>query len=103
MKLVEDRDGVTLRVYVRPRARKNTIVGIHGDALKVTITSPPVDGAANYGLREYLATTLGIPPSRVEILSGGTSRHKIVRIRGVSSDRVMALLLQERTANGNRC
>ncbi len=95
MKLIEERDGVRLRVYVRPGARKDAILGIHGDALKVSITSPPVGGAANRELRRFLAGTLDIPPSWVEILSGHTSRTKVLRIMGLSLDRVRTLLLED--------
>jgi len=92
LKLIEDRDGIRLRVHVRPRARENAILGIHGDALKVSITSPPVGGAANRGLKRFLARALDIPPSRVLILSGHTSRHKTVRIMGLPAEELEARL-----------
>jgi hypothetical protein len=96
VELIEDGDGVRLRVHVQPRARRNAIVGIQGDALKVTITSPPVGGAANRGLKEFLGKTLGIAPSRIEILSGQTSRHKTLKVMGLTLDRFRTLLSHER-------
>jgi hypothetical protein len=92
MKRVEDRDEVRLRVYVQPRARENAIVGIERDTVKVRITNLPVGGAANRGLRKFLAKTLGIPPSRIEILSGLTSRHKTVRIIGLTLEELRVRL-----------
>ncbi len=93
MKLVEDRDGVRVKVFVKPRARKNAVVEIQGDVITIQITSPPVGGAANRDLRKFLAKTIGIAPSRVEIVSGHTSRHKTVRIMGATSEEVHAALL----------
>jgi uncharacterized protein (TIGR00251 family) len=95
MNLSEDGDGIRVRVHVQPRARENAILGIQGNALKIRITSPPVGGAANRELRRFLADTLDIPISRIEILSGQTSRHKMVRITGVDGDRVRALLFPD--------
>ena len=97
MRLVEDGGGTRLKICVKPRARVNRIVGIYGDALKVDVTAPPVGGAANRGLREYLAKILDVAPSGVEIVSGGSSRHKIVRIEGMLPGQVRALLSREKT------
>lgn len=69
-------DGVTLTVYVQPRSSKNAVVGIHADALKVKLKAPPVDGAANKMCMEFVAKTVGLPKSAVEILSGHNSRTK---------------------------
>jgi hypothetical protein len=76
---------------VQPRARTNQIVGRHGDALKVRLTAPPVDGAANEALVELLAATFGIPRRAVTIVTGASSRTKVVELDGVSEDRVRAL------------
>lgn len=101
MKRAEDEDGVRLRVYVQPRARKNAIVGIERDAVRVHVTSPPVGGAANRGLRRFLAKTLNISPSGVEILSGVNSRHKTVRIMGLALEELRARLVQEESGRGD--
>ena len=75
-------DGIILNIHVQPRASKNQICGIQGEALKIRLTSPPVDGAANKLCREYLADLFGVAKSYVEIISGDTSRYKRVRIFG---------------------
>lgn len=71
-----------IKVRVLPRSSKNTIAGIHGDAIKLKLTSPPVDGAANAACIEYLAKWLKISKSDVEIVSGHTSRNKQILCRG---------------------
>ena len=75
-------DGIVLSIHVQPRASKNQICGLQGEALKIRLTSPPVDGAANKLCREFLADLFGVAKSYVEIISGDTSRHKRVRISG---------------------
>ncbi len=71
-----------LSVYVQPRASKNQISGIQGVELKIRLTSPPVDGAANKLCREFVADIFDISKSSVDIISGETSRHKKLRISG---------------------
>lgn len=89
---IKERSGYLLvHIQVQPRASKNEIIGIHGDSLKVRLTSPPVEGAANSLLMEFIAKKLGIPRSRVEIVSGERSRHKTLRIEGVSKAEVVNL------------
>ena len=74
--------GLILSVYVQPRASKNQICGIQGDELKIRLTSPPVDGAANKLCREFVADLFNVSKSYVEIIAGETSRHKRLRING---------------------
>jgi uncharacterized protein len=76
--------GVTFAVKVHPRARKNAITGTVGDALKLALTAPPVEGKANQAVIEFFADLFAIPRSSVTIASGETSRNKIVRVAGVS-------------------
>lgn len=71
-----------LRVYIQPRASKNQICGIQGEELKIRLTSPPVDGAANRLCREFVADLFNVALSKVEIISGETSRHKRLRVIG---------------------
>lgn len=71
-----------LTLHVQPRASKNQLCGVQDTSLKIRLTSPPVDGAANRLCREFLAELLDVPRSAVEIISGETSRHKRVRIAG---------------------
>lgn len=73
---------MVLTLHVQPRASKNQFCGVQDNALKIRLTSPPVDGAANRLCREFLADLLGVPRSAVAIVSGETSRHKRVRIAG---------------------
>jgi len=73
-------NALILRIHVQPRASKNEVCGIHGDSLKIRLTSPPVDGAANKLCREFFAALLEVSRSSVEIISGETSRLKRVRI-----------------------
>ena len=79
-------DGCLLRVKAQPRASKNEISGIMGDALKIRITAPPVDSAANIALRDFLARELGVPKSSVQQRQGATSRNKIFLIEGIQID-----------------
>jgi len=87
--------GVSFAVKVQPRARKNAITGSVGNALKLSLTAPPVDGRANQAVIEFLAELLEIPRSSVTITSGETSRSKVVRIAGLSQQAVKAKLAQE--------
>jgi uncharacterized protein (TIGR00251 family) len=79
---------VTFAVKVHPRARKNAITGELGDALKLSITSPPVDGRANQACIDFFAKLLKVPRSSVTIASGQSSRNKVVRVAGLTADEV---------------
>lgn len=81
-------DGVSFAVRVQPRARRNAIVGELGDALKIALTSPPVDGRANEACVEFFAELLDVPRSSVAIASGQSSRNKVVRVTGISAEEV---------------
>jgi hypothetical protein len=83
---------VTLSIRIQPRASKNEIVALAGGGLKIRLTAPPVDGAANEALVKFLADTLSIPKSHVEIASGHTSKNKIVRVSGVDDAEARRLL-----------
>jgi len=80
--------GVTFAVKVHPRARKNQITGTVGEALKLALTAPPVEGKANEAVIEFFAEFFDIPRSSVTIASGQTSRSKVVRIPGISAETV---------------
>ena len=82
----ESDDGVSFAVKVHPRAKKNSITGELGDALKVSLTSPPIDGRANEGCIEFFAKLLKVPRSSVTIASGQTSRNKVIRVVGLSAE-----------------
>jgi uncharacterized protein (TIGR00251 family) len=80
--------GAAFAVKVQPRARKNSITGAVGDALKLALTAPPVDGRANEACIEFFANLLDVPRSSVTIASGETSRNKVIRVAGLSADEV---------------
>jgi uncharacterized protein (TIGR00251 family) len=80
----ESARGITFAVKVHPRARKNAITGVVGEALKLSLTAPPVEGKANHAVIEFFADLFAIPRSSVTIASGETSRSKVVRVSGVS-------------------
>ncbi|MGE5311995.1 MAG: DUF167 domain-containing protein [Nitrospirota bacterium] len=86
--LHETADGVILRVKVQPRASRDEVVGVQGDALKVRIIAPPVEGAANTRLLTVLAKKLGIPRGRLELRTGSISRFKSIAIQGISAAEV---------------
>jgi uncharacterized protein (TIGR00251 family) len=83
---------VTFAVKVHPRARRNAITGTVGDAIKLAVTAPPVEGKANQAVIEFFADLFAIPRSSVSIASGETSRNKVVRVSAVSVHRVRELL-----------
>jgi uncharacterized protein len=72
-----------LRVRLQPRAKREEIVGPRDGALVVRVTAPPVDGRANAALCKLLGRVLGVPPSTVAVVRGGTSRDKLVRVDGL--------------------
>jgi uncharacterized protein len=80
--------GVSFAVKVHPRAKKNAITGEVGDALKVALTAPPVDGKANAACIEFFAKLLNVPRSSVTIASGQGSRNKVIRVAGLSAEEI---------------
>lgn len=81
LKFIKNSQGVVFKVYVQPKASTNQIMGMHGDALKIRLTAPPVDGAANKMCLKYLSKCLSVPRSRLEVISGKTSRTKFVLLK----------------------
>ena len=90
--LLADGDGVVLRLHIQPGAKKTEVAGLHGEALKIRLAAPPVDGKANACLVEFLARQLGVAKSAVELISGDSSRAKRVRVGGVAADTAAAKL-----------
>ncbi len=90
--LQESNNGITLNVRVVPRSSRNQIIGVEGDVLKIKLTAPPVEGAANAALIEFIADWLGVRRSAVSIVSGDKARNKIVRVAGVTIEQVRARL-----------
>jgi len=84
--------GVRVAIRVAPRASRDAIVGVLDGALKVALTAPPVEGAANDALVRLLAKALGVPKGAVRLVQGERSRDKVVEIAGVDAARVHALI-----------
>jgi uncharacterized protein len=78
--------GVRLRLRIQPRASREEVVGVSGDAIRIRLTAPPVDGAANEALVRFLALRLEVPRSAVELVSGLTGRTKLVAVAGLSAE-----------------
>ena len=83
--LREDGDGVVLTLHIQPGAKRTEVAGLHGHALKIRLAAPPVDGKANEALIAFVAKTLGVSKSHVELVSGQTSRAKRLRVTGIVS------------------
>jgi uncharacterized protein (TIGR00251 family) len=76
-------DGVRLRVRVQPRASRTEVVGVHGEAIRIRLSAPPVAGAANEALLTFLADKLSVPRTAIRLILGESSRSKVVMISGV--------------------
>ena len=81
-----------LTLHVQPRAARSEVVGTHGDAIKVRLAAPPVDGAANAELLAHLARVLGVPKGALTLERGLTGRRKVVRVQGVNPDQARRAL-----------
>lgn len=84
--------GLRLDVYVQPRASRSEIVGEHDGALRVRLVAPPVDNAANEALVALLAKALGVPKRDIRVVTGATSRRKVVEVSGVTAEELLGLL-----------
>lgn len=84
--------GVILVLHIQPGAKKTEVVGRHGDALKIRLAAPPVDGKANAALIAYIAAKVGAGRTAVEVISGQTSRAKRLRVTGIAPADVLEAL-----------
>ena len=91
----ETTDGVDVKIRAVPRASKNEIQGVYDDALKIRLTTAPVDGKANQALIKFLSKTLDVSKTQIQIEQGETSRHKIVQITGISKDELIRKIEEE--------
>ncbi len=87
--------GAAFQVKVHPRARKNAIVGQVGDALKLALTAPPLEGRANEACIAFFADLLNVPRSSVTIAAGQSGRNKVIRIAGMTATQVQERLSAE--------
>jgi hypothetical protein len=85
--------GASFAVRVQPRAKRNAITGTLGEALKLALTSPPVEGRANEACIEFLSQLLDLSRSSIAIAAGETSRNKVIRVSGLSAEAVCERML----------
>lgn len=90
--LNEKDNAVTIRIRVQPRASRTEIVGEHAGAIKLRVAAPPVDGKANEECRRFLAKLLKVGATSIEIISGDSSRDKVIRVSNISARRVLEAL-----------
>jgi len=90
---IDKKGGVCLAIYVQPGAKRNERAGLYGNALKIRLCAPPVDGKANEALLQCLADWLSLPQSALALKSGATSRRKVVRVEGMAAEEIRAVLL----------
>lgn len=83
---------ITLTLHIQPGAKKTEVAGLFGDALKIRLAAPPVDGKANKALIDFVADRLSLPKSSVILKSGLTSRRKVLEVVGAPGDAAQRLL-----------
>lgn len=88
-------DGVRIMLHVQPGAARTGLAGTHGDAIKLRLAAPPVDGKANVALRRFLATRCGVPLAAVTLVRGVSSRGKTVTVDGITVAEATARLLSD--------
>lgn len=91
VRVTQSPEGLLFTVHVQPRASRSEICGPKDGELRIRLTSPPVDDAANKQCVELIAKSLGLAKSKVSIKSGAKSRHKVVRVEGVDQDDLLRL------------
>jgi len=92
LSIQETATGISFQVKVHPRAKKNGITGTLGEALKLSLTAPPVEGQANEACIAFFARLLKVPRSSITIASGRSSRLKVIRITGITAAELRAQL-----------
>lgn len=95
-------EGVFLAIHVQPHAARSSYVGLHGEALKIRIASPPVDGAANEALCRFLSEQFAVPMSQVTIRAGHGARRKRVLVKGVTSQQAVAIFKLQKAEGDHR-
>lgn len=88
----EKAKGCILKCWIQPRSSRSAIVGVHGDALKIALTAPPVDGKANKELLKFLAKYFKLPKSSIQIIAGESSRSKTILIADIDKDMIIKKL-----------
>ena len=77
-------NGIRFSAIIQPRSSKNEVTGVYNDALKIRLTSPPVDNKANKACMSFFAKWLGISPSKISIVQGLSSKNKIIEVDGLT-------------------
>ena len=80
------KEGWLIAVHAQPGAKKSAVAGLHGDALKIRVAAPPVEGKANQALIAFVASTLGLPKRAVSIVKGESSREKLLLVSDAAAD-----------------
>jgi uncharacterized protein (TIGR00251 family) len=88
-------DGVRFTVRVQPRASRNEVAGSYGDGIKIRLTAPPVEGAANAALIAFLSRALDVSRSEIRITRGERSRSKVIEVIGIDSDHLQDKLADD--------
>ncbi len=88
-------ESATVTVHVLPRASREEVAGLYGDAVRVRLTAPPLENRANEALVRFLAAALGVSRSRVEVAAGRRGRRKVVRVAGMSREDIFRRLKLE--------
>jgi uncharacterized protein (TIGR00251 family) len=91
----EKPEGCLLKCWIQPRSSRSTIIGIHGDALKIALTAPPVDGKANKELLKFMAKYFKLPQRGIQITAGESSRSKTILINGLNKDIIIQKFCSE--------
>lgn len=92
MYIKEEKGSVVFKVRVQPRAAKNQVAGLLGDAVKIRLTAPPIDGEANKALQKFLAKQFKVAKSQVELVSGHTGRNKFIRVNNITISEIQKIL-----------
>jgi len=87
-----DGDATVIALHIQPGAKRSAICGMYGDALKIAIQAPPVDGKANSALRTFISDRLDLSAAAVTIISGVSGRDKRVRVEGITPERTQTAL-----------
>lgn len=91
----EKADGCLLKCWIQPRSSRNALVGIYGNAVKIALSAPPLDGKANKELLKFLAKYFKLSKSNIQLVSGESSRNKIIRINGLNKETIIKKLCLE--------
>ena len=96
LNITQHKEGIQFSAAIQPRASKNEISGVMNGALKIRLTSPPVEGAANKACIKFLAKRLGVSAARVDIVGGLTSKNKIIRVEGMDESSFLQKILPDK-------